>query len=285
MQMIDHTIKNRHIDLEVYYKSKISDPIIHMHNYYEIYLIVEGEINFFLNNTFYPVKSGDLILIRDNHIHGPKPVENYDVTRGFIQFSPYYASKFSTEETNLLELFDKNAGIIHLDEKQFVVIRNIILNMHKEHWVPSKIGHNHLMDAYFIKLIFEILNYNISEKENKLDNPKNDSLMSDIVRETLNFVRSSLQDPVLSLEMIAEEVSYNKTYLNRIFKEEVGSSIYQYILINRISLAKQLMKEGLPPKECSYACGFNNYSNFFRAFKKHTDISPSDYVKYYCNTN
>lgn len=279
--MKEQPIRNRYLDLEVFYKKEIAAPIIHMHNSNEIYLIIDGEINFFVNDSFQHVEKGDLILIRDNHIHGPKPINKSNVTRGFVHFSPNIAQKLSSESTDLLKLFEAHSGIIKLNEMQFTHIKELITKMvtEKEHSIKS--GHDILMNAYLTELLLYSFEY--STGQNRTFESKKNIGLSDIVSQTLDYINKSIKDPELSLEMISEKLAYNKTYLNRMFKKEIGSTIYQYIIIQRVGLAKQLLKENVPPQECAFLCGFKNYSSFYRTFKSQSGLSPSEYVKYYCN--
>jgi AraC-like DNA-binding protein len=52
-------------------------------------------------------------------------------------------------------------------------------------------------------------------------------------------------------------------------------------LQKRLILAQSLIREGLTMMDVSIQCGFNDYSNFVRAFKKNFDISPKKYSKQY----
>jgi len=61
------------------------------------------------------------------------------------------------------------------------------------------------------------------------------------------------------------------------FKEYVNKSIYDYILYRRIIKAKELMSSDLTLTEIAYRCGFSDYSNFLRIFKKYTNESPRKY--------
>ena len=57
----------------------------------------------------------------------------------------------------------------------------------------------------------------------------------------------------------------------------MGISIHQYIILKRIELAKSLIQQGKPMHLVCLESGFHNYSNFFKAFKAVTGVSPSDY--------
>ena len=66
-------------------------------------------------------------------------------------------------------------------------------------------------------------------------------------------------------------------HLAHAFKNHMGISIHQYIILKRIELAKSLIQQGKPMHLVCLESGFHNYSNFFKAFKAVTGVSPSDY--------
>ena len=61
------------------------------------------------------------------------------------------------------------------------------------------------------------------------------------------------------------------------FAAYTNHSIYNYILYRRITRAKELMYTDLSLNDIAFKCGFSDYSNFLRAFKKQTGLSPRQY--------
>ena len=59
--------------------------------------------------------------------------------------------------------------------------------------------------------------------------------------------------------------------------EYTNKGIYEYILYKRILKAKELMYSDISLTEIAFTCGFGDYSNFLRAFKKITGTSPKEY--------
>lgn len=84
----------------------------------------------------------------------------------------------------------------------------------------------------------------------------------------------------IALDDLADKFFINKFYLTRLFKEQYGSSIVNYVLFLRISRAKELLRfTDLSVEEIGIQCGIPDGNYFSRAFRKIEGISPSEYRK------
>ena len=53
-------------------------------------------------------------------------------------------------------------------------------------------------------------------------------------------------------------------------------TIVQYIIYNRILLARQLLSNGISAGEAAERIGFKDYSSFYRNYRKITGRKPQD---------
>lgn len=84
----------------------------------------------------------------------------------------------------------------------------------------------------------------------------------------------------ITLTMLSEKFYINKYYLTRLFKNEYGLTISDYLLQIRISRAKELLRfSGLSIEEIGESCGITPLYYFSRIFKQVEGISPRDYRK------
>lgn len=81
----------------------------------------------------------------------------------------------------------------------------------------------------------------------------------------------------VSLQDISHEVGLSKCYFAQLFKQSMGITPYQYIIQQRISKAKQLLKQDLPLVEIALSCGFANQSAFNKTFRKCMGTTPRKY--------
>jgi len=83
------------------------------------------------------------------------------------------------------------------------------------------------------------------------------------------YVANNYFDIGLSLNMVAEYVGINQSYLCRLFKENMNENFVDYISQYRVEKAQQLLDStNLTVKEVGYKVGFNSMPTFFRVFKK-----------------
>ncbi|GIQ64506.1 hypothetical protein PACILC2_30740 [Paenibacillus cisolokensis] len=82
----------------------------------------------------------------------------------------------------------------------------------------------------------------------------------------------------LSLVRLAEIHYFNPSYLSRLFKQERGINLSEYIDHCRIVKAKALLRNGdLKIRDVSEAVGYEAAHSFTRFFKKMTGMTPQEY--------
>jgi len=89
-------------------------------------------------------------------------------------------------------------------------------------------------------------------------------------------------DEDLSRQSVADYIGLSPDHLVKVFKKEVGSSINDYILQERIKLAKQMLTStGLSITNIALAVGFTNSPYFSSIFKREVLMTPQEYRKQY----
>ena len=97
------------------------------------------------------------------------------------------------------------------------------------------------------------------------------------VREIQRYIEQHFTEEIRIAEL-AERFFVNHCYLTHIFKEQVGYSPKQYILLNRLSYAKELLETtDLQISQISCQCGFGDTNNFIRSFREWFGIAPNQY--------
>ena len=81
----------------------------------------------------------------------------------------------------------------------------------------------------------------------------------------------------LTTQSLSQIFFLNPNYLSGLFTKEVGISIHQYIIHQRITHANQLIKQGMPLSEIASRIGYKSYQGFFKAYQQIMGMSPIDF--------
>lgn len=107
----------------------------------------------------------------------------------------------------------------------------------------------------------------------------NEGHYTDDIAKTLAYIEGNYMHR-LTLSSISANVNLSSSYLCRVFKSEVGTSITSYLNNLRIRKAATMIKDNrLSLKEISTMVGIDDQLYFSRLFKKCMGISPSEYGK------
>lgn len=97
--------------------------------------------------------------------------------------------------------------------------------------------------------------------------------------EVRNYLDENYKKKIV-LDDLAQKFNINKYYLTRIFKEQFGTSIINYILGIRITEAKNLLRfSNLSIEEIGLQCGIGDAYYFSRVFKRIEGMNASTYRK------
>lgn len=98
-----------------------------------------------------------------------------------------------------------------------------------------------------------------------------------VIDRICQYIEEHLGEDV-SLVHLAEVHFFNPSYLSRLFKQERGINLSEYIEKCRIRRAKELLRDGdLKVREVALLVGYDAAHSFTRFFKKTTGLTPQEY--------
>ena len=110
-------------------------------------------------------------------------------------------------------------------------------------------------------LIFDVL----SNCKNKTDLIKN-ALFNYIVN-------------IQNVRDIAALTHFSTSYIHQTFKKHLNITPHQYVLMKKMSLAKEFLAKGETVSEACFNAGFDNYAYFITCFKKIFGVTPGKHKK------
>lgn len=82
----------------------------------------------------------------------------------------------------------------------------------------------------------------------------------------------------ISIENVANNLYISRAYLRNIFYKYEGVSPQQFLIQTRIEKAKDLLlTTNMSAAQISYAVGYSDILQFYKAFKKHVGVSAGEY--------
>ena len=99
-----------------------------------------------------------------------------------------------------------------------------------------------------------------------------------------NYVLKSLEImekdyATTSVNEIAEILNINKDHFIRLFKKETGVTPMKHLQAYRLTLGKEMLKNGKSVVETSAKCGYSSPASFYYAYKQKFGYPPSDTSK------
>ncbi len=250
----------------------------HCHDFYEFYIHFHGGHQMSYENQFYALAPCQLFVFPPFSIHGLVCLEetlNYE--RAFLYCSAETLKRAGCGQMDLdfafrAALSDKGNGFpMRLEDAQ--VCRECLRNIHanEQKRTPEAEFENYSLILTFLNRALKA----VREKDAKLAQQMQPGPMMQVI----SYINDHYREP-LQLREIAEKFNLSQSALSHDFVRYTNRSVYSYILFRRISMARQLILAGEALGEVSEICGFADYSNFLRNFRKYTGMSPREYRNY-----
>ncbi len=246
---------------------------VHHHDFYEIYFFLSGEVEYRVEGRTYLLEPGDLLLINPRELHQPivKPGETYE--RIVLWIDKMYLESFMSGDVSLTKCFDTQLPT-HSNILRPTGIQRTNINDHLNNMIKESYGDNYGNElsaiGSFIQFMVEI--NRLAFQKSETAQPVKDA---QLVTQVLSFINEHYNED-LSLETISQKFFVSKYHLSHEFSRAVGTSVYRYIMLKRLLNAKELLAEGLAPGAVYHKCGFQDYANFYRAFKAEYGVSPKE---------
>lgn len=263
----------------VFYCTRYADVELpdHLHDLYEIVYIHQGSGRFFIDQTFYDKKAGDLFLIPGNTVHRAFPSSTNPIISTSIFFAPTLFQAISMSDGyNPLRIFEL-AQISKEYKLQLLAttkhkVSYILEEMGKE-YNSKKPGYQQALWLQLHQLLLELFR-NPSQKQT---NYPTIGYVPSWLQDTLQYINV---DPVQcgSLTYLSAKALVSPGHFSRVFKKYTGMNVSDYVITKRITKAKQLLLTTEETIETiALQCGFQGMRHFYQMFKRLTGVTPKTY--------
>ncbi len=253
------------------------DVPIELHDFFEFYYFLSGDMIFYIEGQAYTMNPGDILIINNDELHRATPRSDEAYERIVIHFNRPFLEGFSAGDYHIIDFLTKrklgHANLIKADQIDTKPLFSILQR------IEAAVNDNSLytftlVKTYFIQLLVEMSRLYVDGDTNIITPKHYDERTTSI----LKYINNNL-DQKLSLKELEDLFFINKYYLCHVFKKNTGFTVFEYISNKRIMKAKQLLSRGVPVIEACYAVGFSDYSNFYKVFKRVTGIPPKQFAQ------
>lgn len=98
------------------------------------------------------------------------------------------------------------------------------------------------------------------------------------IQQAIDYIEEHYLDSDLSIKQVAENIHLNPSYLSTLFKKETGETFTGYVTKLKLQKARVLLRNtDMKISEICQTVGFDDSTYFSSVFKKHFQISPSEF--------
>ena len=234
----------------------------HWHRSVEIFQVLEGELEFFINNQSVPLKAGEFVIVNSNEVHSIEaPVANKTVVvqipitcfEGYLGADgrAVFAKRREQENASLAALIGEMYDIYQKKENAYEL----------------------RVQSLFYELLYRLVTEFLVEEKSQGMIRKKRGL--DRLGEITSYMKEYYGEP-LSLESVAQRFGFSPTYLSRMFRQYADISYKTYLLDLRTEYAfREMMNTDHTLSQVAEHNGFPDSRALAKSFKKRYGTLPS----------
>lgn len=237
---------------------------MHTHATAELFYFVQGRAVYHIEGNSYTLQPGDILLMRPSEAHYVEQDSTVPYERICLNFETTLLGTLDPENTLLRPYYDREAGKRNL--YRTAGTKNTVCRTYLDHILVAE---DRLQAIANLILLLRQVGSMFAQDNEAGSQP--DTLEYRIVR----YINQNLSSE-LSIQELCAQFYISRAQLCRRFKKITGTSVGKYVTAKRLIAAQNLMRQGKKPTEVYSACGYQDYSTFYRAYLQYFGYSPRD---------
>ena len=238
----------------------------HWHTSIEIFAVMEGRLDFFVNKDEYPLKAGEQIIINSNETHSIHAVEKNKTVVLQIplkQFENYFTA----------QRYIRFRGQEELVDKKLASLLRKLYHVYSE----RKIGYEFRTISIFYEIMYILVkDYRVTETREK---DIRHSRRLDALSKITTYMREHYREE-LKLSDVAATFGYSDAYLSRMFQKYAKINYKTYLQDIRMAYAyRDLLNTDHTISQIALDNGFCSSRGFSGEFQKRYGVLPSEMRK------
>ena len=241
---------------------------VHHHDFYEIYLFLGGQMDYWVEGRILHLSAGDLLLINPMELHRPLIPAHFPTYERIVLWINKAYLEGLTQDGQLSRCFDPSLpNLIRPTAPERTTLTAWLSNLLRETYSRDFCS-EYSAFGIFLQFMVQLNRIALHTQPQQAE-----TAVSDLVDQVLHYIGHHITEE-LTLDGLAERFFVSKYHLSHTFTRDVGVSLHRYITLRRLLMARQLLGAGVAAGQVSAACGFSDYTSFYRAFKAEYGISP-----------
>ena len=238
----------------------------HWHTSIEIFAVMEGGLDFFVNKEEYPLKAGEQIIINSNELHSIHAVEKNKTVVLQIplkQFENYFTA----------QRYIRFRGQEELVDKKLASLLRKLYHVYSE----RKIGYEFRTISIFYEIMYILVkDYRVTETREK---DIRHSRRLDALSKITTYMREHYREE-LKLSDVAATFGYSDANLSRMFQKYAKINYKTYLQDIRMAYAyRDLLNTDHTISQIALDNGFCSSRGFSGEFQKRYGVLPSEMRK------
>lgn len=245
------------------------DFTMHVHDRCEIYFFISGMVEYLVEGSRYSLENKNLLIMRPAESHKAKILEGKRYERYAINFPMSFVSSVDPQERLMKPFTERFLGKNNLYSATDIDTELVNRIFYEMCYSGNDNYDKNLTITIHLFTLLDMINRAFSAKTAMEYKPQ--SLSESIVM----YVSEHLFEE-LSVPMLSEHFHLSTSQFNRVFRRATGAAPWEYILKKRVTAAKEKISCGYSAQAACEACGFHDYSAFYRAYTKQFGCSPKE---------
>ncbi len=254
----------------------------HIHSYYQIIWFKQGSGKHFVDFKSYDVKDNAVFLIAKDQVH------YFDNNIGYKGILLHFNEAFLVQKESETDFFLKcnlfnnpyQQPFCLIGKETEILLAEYILQIEREIGNPAEFGKEELLRAYLKSFLIQIQRLKQTCEKTQKNIPfeldeKRIQLIKFVNLINENYIKGFTVSEYARLLMISSRTLSGLT--NQLLNKTPSLMIQERIILEAKRL---LLHSDLNINQIGYRLGFDDPSYFVKYFKKHTQISPSDFRKF-----
>lgn len=230
-------------------------------SFYHLVFLIKGKMTYTADGVTYNLEENDALFLPKGTLRSR---DSCDEPAQYVIFNfiPYDSAELNLETHIKSALTPNIKKLLAIYPYSYSNSSDFTTNVTHEKEKTRQIMQN-ILNCVLIELM-----------DNQRYNTKNPHVLK-----AIKFINDNITAP-LSLKDVSQSIHLSKEYTAKIFKEEMGCTVTEYINEKKMLIAKDMLNsDEVTLRDTALNLGFENYSYFSRIFKKHFNTSPAKVKK------